>query len=357
MATMREFTFTDDDLKAIEHDRYHYPHPHVQRKMEVLWLKSHGLPHQQIAELAGVSLRTVQRYLDDYLEGGLAAVRRCKWCGPRTELLQHEQSIQEYFWDHPPRNTKEAAKVIEEQTGVRRGLTQVRAFLKTHLGLRYRKVAAIPVPPKKTIEEHAKEQARFLDQELEPALEEARAGRAAVFFVDAAHFVWAPFLGCLWCLARVFVRSASGRRRYNVLGALNAVTHEVVRVCNEGYVNSETVCTLLRTLAGLGLQVPITVVLDNARYQRCELVQSLARTLGIRLLFLPSYSPNLNLIERLWRFVRKQSLNSTWFDSFEQFQAAIDDCLNKMATDHKQEAATLFTHKFQRFEDVPFLAA
>ena len=357
MAPMREFFFSDDDLKAIAKDRYEHPHPHVQRKMDVLWLKSHGLPHQQIADLAGVSLRTVQRHLNDYLEGGLKQVRRCNWRGPKTVLLQHERSLEEYFWDHPPRNTKEAAKVIEEQTGVRRGLTQVRAFLKDHLGLRYRKVAAIPVPPKKTIEGHAQEQARFLEEELEPALQEARAGDRAVFFVDAAHFVWAPFLGALWCLARMFVRSASGRKRYNVLGALNAVTHDVIRVCNEGYVRADTVCTLLRTLAGAGLQVPITVVLDNARYQRCELVQTLARQLGIRLLFLPSYSPNLNLSERLWRFVRKQSLNSTWFDSFEQFQAAIDDCLNKMATDHKQEAASLFVHKFQRFEDVPILAA
>src|SRR3954449_156429 len=174
---MREFTFTEDDLKAIAHDRYHDPPPLVQRKMEVLWLKSHDLPHQQIADLAGVSLRTGERYLDEYLEGGLKLVRRCKWRGPRTELLRHEQSIQEYFGDHPPRTIKEAAKVIEEQTGVRRGLTQVRAFLKTHLGLRYRKVAAIPVPPRKAIEEHAQEQSRFLQQELEPALAQARAGR------------------------------------------------------------------------------------------------------------------------------------------------------------------------------------
>src|SRR4051794_18507742 len=354
---MREFSFTTEDLKTLARERYHHPRPHVQRTMEVLWLKSHGLPHQQIADLAGVSLRTVQRYLDEYLAGGLAALRRCNWRGPETVLLQHERSLEEYFWDHPPRNTKEAAKVIFEQTGVRRGLTQVRAFLKTHLGLRYRKVAAIPVPPKKTIEDHAQEQARFLEAELEPALQEARAGRRAVFFVDAAHFVWAPFLGCLWCLARLFVRSATGRKRYNVLGALNAVTHDVIRVCNEGYVTAETVCTLLRTLAGAGLRVPVTIVLDNARYQRCELVRSLARQLGIHLLFLPSYSPNLNLIERLWRFVRKQSLNSTWFDSFEAFKAAIDICLGKMATDHKQEAATLFAHQFQQFEDVSVLAA
>ena len=175
---MRTFSFSDDDLKAIAKDRYEHPHPHVQRKMEVLWLKSHGLPHRQIADLAGVSLRTVPRYLNDYLKGGLKQVRRCNGRGPKT-VLQHERSIEEYFWDHPPRNTKEAAKVIFERTGVRRGLTQVRAFLKTHLGLRYRKVAAIPVPPKKTIEEHAKDQAVFLEEKLEPALAEARAGMAA----------------------------------------------------------------------------------------------------------------------------------------------------------------------------------
>src|SRR5262245_49912519 len=218
---MRAFTFSVEDLKAIDHDRYHHPHPHVQRKMEVLWLKSHGLPHQQIADLAGVCLRTAQRYLGEYLAGGLKQVRRCPWRGPKTVLLVHERSVEEYFWDHPPRSTKEAAQVIFERTGVRRGLTQIRAFLKDHLGLRYRKVAAIPVPPSKTIEAHAQEQARFLEKELEPTLAEARAGRAAVFFVDAAHFVWAPFLGCLWCLARLCVRSATGRKRYNVLGALN----------------------------------------------------------------------------------------------------------------------------------------
>jgi hypothetical protein len=218
-------------------------------------------------------------------------------------------------------------------------------------------VAAIPVPPKKAIEEHAQEQSAFLEQELEPALAQARAGHPAVFFVDAAHFVWAPFLGAVWCQARLFVRSATGRKRYNVLGALNAVTHEVVRVCNEGYITSETVCTLLRALAGAGFQVPLHGGAGQRSLSALPAGAGTGEGLGIHLLFLPSYSPNLNLIERLWRFVRKQSLNSTWFASFEQFTAAIDESLNKMATDHKQEAATLFVHQFQRFEDVPIPAA
>jgi transposase len=354
---MRQFSFTAEDVQAIAHDRYHHPHPHVQRKMEVLWLKHHRLPHDQIATLAGVSLRTVQRYLDEYREGGLPRVRRCNGQGPHSTLAEHEQSLEEYFWDHPPRTTKEAAAVIAQQTGIRRGLTQIRRFLKYHLGLKYCKVASIPVPPKKTIAEHAQVQAQFLENQLEPCLRAARAGRRAVFFVDAAHFVWAPFLGWLWCLTRLFVRSATGRRRYNVLGAVNAVTHQLLRVTNEGYITAETVCTLLRTLAASGLRVPVTLVLDNAKYQRCDLVQTLARSLNIQLLFLPSYSPNLNLIERVWRFVRKRSLNSTYYESFAQFQAAIDACLENLATTYKEEVATLLVHKFQTFEDVPILAA
>jgi hypothetical protein len=91
VAAMRPFSFSGEDLNAIAHDRYHHAHPQVQRKMGVLWLKSHGLPHRQIADLAGVSLRTVQRYLDDYLQGGLTRVRHCNWRGPKTALLQHER--------------------------------------------------------------------------------------------------------------------------------------------------------------------------------------------------------------------------------------------------------------------------
>src|ERR1700690_615828 len=142
-------------------------------------------------------------------------------------------------------------------------------------------------------------------------------------WVDASHFVMASFLGWIWCFVRKYVRAASGRQRYNVLGALNAVTHELVTEINLTYINAESVCALLRKIAAVGGLLPITLVLDNARYQRCALVQNLAKVLGIELLFLPSYSPNLNLIERLWKFMKKQALNSRHHQDFKKFQAAI----------------------------------
>ncbi|MEA2632450.1 MAG: hypothetical protein QOE66_2669 [Chloroflexota bacterium] len=354
---MRTFTFPAEVRQDLAHDRYHHPDPRVQRKMEVLWLKSHGLGHDDIATYADVSRRTVQRYLDEYLEGGLPRLRRCPGHHPPSALVEHEASLEEYFQAHPPRSVKQARAVIEQRTGVRRGLSQVRHFLKDRLGLRWRQVGAIPVPPKKTVQEHAQEQATFVEEELEPRLEQARQGRRQVYFVDAAHFVFAPFLGCLWCAARLFVRAASGRKRYNVLGALDAVTHRLIRVTNHGYINAESVCALLRGVAEASVGLPITLVLDNARYQKCALVQTLAASLGIELLYLPSYSPNLNLIERLWRFVRKESLNSTYYEAFEQFTTAIDQCLDGLPTVHKSEMETLLTHKFQMFGDVPLLAA
>jgi transposase len=90
-----------------------------------------------------------------------------------------------------------------------------------------------------------------------------------------------------------------------VLGALHAITHQLIPVSNDSYINASSVCELLEKIAALGLQAPITLVMDNARYQRCLLVLERAGQLGIELLFLPPYSPHLNLIERLWRFVRR----------------------------------------------------
>ena len=188
-------------------------------------------------------------------------------------------------------------------------------------------------------------------------MRQAERGERTVLFVDAAHFIFGPFLGFLWCLVRLFVPGPSGRKRYNVLAALNAVTHEVVRVANHSYINAESVCQLLRQIAAAGLTRPITLVLDNARYQRCALVQALARSLRIELLFLPSYSPNLNLIERLWRFVKKECLASRPLPDYETFTHSIDACLKNLDTKYKGQMTTLLALNFQTFENEPILAA
>jgi transposase len=211
--------------------------------------------------------------------------------------------------------------------------------------------------PQKSLTEHVATQRQFLDTELRPALDAAAAGRGHVLFVDAAHFVYGTFLCCLWSVLRVFVRAASGRQRFNVLGAWDAVTRRLLSVTNTTVVNTDTMCQLLRAIAAEGLVGPVTLVLDNARYQRNKVVQGLAGELGLRLLFLPSYSPNLNLIERLWGFAKRRSVSGKYHPDFASFRSAIETTLAGIPTTHAEALESLMTLEFQAFEDVSLLAA
>jgi transposase len=139
----------------------------------------------------------------------------------------------------------------------------------------------------------------------------------------------------MWCFQRLFVPAPAGRKRFNVLGALHATSHALITVTNESYVNAETVCTLLRKVAMRASGLPITLVLDNARYQRCRLVQELAASLDIELLFLPPYSPHLNVIERMWKYVKKKCLYGRYYEQFDEFQQAISSCVHNTQRDKK----------------------
>ncbi len=221
-------------------------------------------------------------------------------------------------------------------------------------------MAAHPGDPRaaqKNLDEHVQDQAEFLNTKLKPKLDAAQAGHGHVFFVDAAHFVFGTFLCCLWSFTRIHVRAASGRQRFNVLGAWNAVTRELIAVTNTTVVNTDTMCELLRKIANLGLTGPITLVLDNARYQRNAVVQALAAELGLSLLFLPSYSPTLNLIERLWKFMKRRALYGRYHPTFSDFRAAIQEVQDGSSTKYAEGLATLMTLNFQQFEDVSLMAA
>lgn len=341
--------FSDQDIQKLNHERYHYPHPQVQKKMEVLYLKSQGLSHQEIRRLCQISKTTLVSYLRQYQKGGIEQLKQLNYKGQPSQLNEHAQTIESYFKEQPPRTVAEARAKIEEITGIKRSPTQIRNFL-NRIGMNCRKVGFIPgkvVDPDKI-----EEQETFREQKLEPLLEEAKAGNRAVFFVDGAHFVHRAYLGFIWCFTRIFIPSPSGRKRFNVLGAINAVTKEVITVTNETYINAESVVELLVELSLQGLTIPITLVLDNARYQKCKFVEDVAGFLGIELLYLPSYSPHLNLIERLWRFVRNECLYSKYYEDFASFKSAIAECIDKTNTEHKEKLDSLLSWNFQSFKKV-----
>jgi transposase len=340
---MIKIEFLEQDLKTINEQRFSHPVPLVQRRMEALWLKSQGLSHKQIVKLADVSINSLTKYLRLYRDGGLDAVRNVNFYRPESDLEQHKVTIEQYFLENPVASIAEARAKIEELTGIRRSKTQVGVFLKK-LGLRYRKVGSVPSGA------DLDEQEAFKKNILEPRIEEAKAGKRHLFFMDAAHFVFAPFLGYLWCFTRLFIKAPSGRKRFNVLGALNAITHEMITVTNTGYINAVSVCQLLMKISQICKDHPVTIVLDNARYQKCKLVIATAKLFCIELLYLPPYSPNLNLIERVWKFVKKKCLYSKYYPDFNSFADSISDCLAETSRKYRKELYTLLSLNFQIFD-------
>lgn len=186
-------------------------------------------------------------------------------------------------------------------------------------------------------------------------MEEAVKGERIVLFMDAVHFIFSTLLGYVWCKTRYFLRSQAGRKRYSVLGAVNAVSKKITCYSTDATINARVVCKLLKMIYLEYYGKTITIVLDNARYQHCELVRRYAKILHIELLFLPAYSPNLNLIERFWKYVKKQVLYSTFHKTYDSFKQSIEECLAKAFINDKEKIDRLLNLEFQSFKKVKIL--
>ena len=192
----------------------------------------------------------------------------------------------------------------------------------------------------------------FYDSVLHPMMKLAINGKITLLFLDASHFVMGgDFLGYIYGKVRRFIKTYSGRSRYNVLGALNFVTKKMTVVTNDGYITALEVCEILRKIAVEYVETPIYLILDNARYQKCKIVTDLALELGIHLTYIPPYSPNLNLIERLWKHV-KGKLRTRYYDQFDEFQLTINSIINDTDKNDKFLIDRLIGEKVQLF-DIP----
>ncbi len=140
---MLHLTCSEQDIKELDSQREHHPHPRVQRKMEALLLKAKGLPHHHIASCVGVCENTVRSYFKQYQTGGIEALKRLEFRRPTSDLEAHHESIAAYFREHPASTIPQAATRIEELTGIKRSPTQVGLFL-NKLGLKRLNTSAIP---------------------------------------------------------------------------------------------------------------------------------------------------------------------------------------------------------------------
>ena len=344
---MLTLQISEAEIAELKYEMYHHPDALVQKRFHSIYLKSIApeLSCQKIGLYVGLSRQKVSVFIQLYSKSGIQGLKFNNYGTNQSELENHSETLLSNLENSPVHQLSQAKERIEALTGIQRSLSAVESFLKRN-DFKYQKTGHIP--SKADIQK----QETYLEETLNPAIEKAKNGEIHLLFMDAAHFVMGVFLCNVWSKVRLFIKSSAGRQRLNVIGTINAITKKVLFQTNITTVNAETMAVFLHYLKSQMPDKPISIVLDNARYQHCNFIKELALKLDITLLFLPAYSPNLNLIERLWKFTKKTALAGKYYEKFDQFQEAIVECLNQTNATYSEKLQTLMTLKFQTFENV-----
>jgi transposase len=344
---MLTLQISEAEIAELKYEMYHYPDALVQKRFHSIYLKAIApeLSCQRIGLYIGLSRQKVSAFIQLYNQSGIQSLKFNNYGTNKSELENHSETLLFNLERFPVHQLSQAKERIESLTGIQRSLSAVEFFLKRN-DFKYQKIGHIP--SKVDIQK----QETYLEEILNPAIEKAKIGEIHLLFLDAAHFVMGVFLCNMWSKVRLFIKSSAGRQRLNVIGTLDAVTKKVLFQTNITTVNADAMASFLYYLKSQLPDKPIAIVLDNARYQHCNFIKELATQLGITLLFLPPYSPNLNLIERLWKFTKKTVLSGKYYEKFDKFQVAITDCLSQANGKYAKELQILMTLNFQTFKNV-----
>jgi len=174
--------------------------------------------------------------------------------------------------------------------------------------------------------------------------------RGKVYFLDAAHLLHAaiPSQGWIKRGKTIQLKTNSGRNRLNILGAYSPDERDLISLSGRESCDGERVAQLLQKIRAANPGKRLLIVLDNAPYNHAEPVVEAAKRLRIELLYLPTYSPNLNLIERFWKFLKRKVARNRYYTTFAEFRTAVQKVLNNIAA-YSDELASLMTERFQLF--------
>ena len=315
-----------------------------------LILIAFGVENKKIASLVGCSDRTV-RNLRNKIRGlstkELPSLLEFKKGSGRQSKVtaEHEKSIIEEVDKNNYSTQIQIINWAKEKLNLVLGRNTLSRILRKY-GCKRRVVESLPAKADPEVQKN------FYNQEITPLIEKAKTGLVKLFYLDGSHMVLSfRFLGSLYGTFRKIVKTFTGNKRYNVLGALDLQTKDLISCLSTKNITSEIIVDFFINLAFKYYNKQIYIVLDRARYQDCKLVKKVAYQLGINLLFLPAYSPNLNFIERVWKFM-KGKLRVKYYDDFQTFVEAIDNLLVKINTEYKKDIQSLIGENVQFYDEL-----
>ena len=313
-------------------------------RIKVILLLDKGLSFKRISEYLFLDDQTSRNYLSRFQAGGVDALINDNYIGYTGKLNEaYHKELTEHIKENIYLDVKPIIAYVESIYGVKYTSSGIRSLLHK-LGFVYKKTSHVPGKAnREKQEDFIKRFENFMDN---------KPSDTPVLFMDASHpqFNSMPAYGWIYKGERVEVPSNTGRERINLNGAVDAETHEAV-VLECVTVNADATIELFKELERKYPNAPsIHIFSDNAKYYYSKKVKEFLENSKINLWRLPPYSPNLNIIERLWKFFHRKVLYSKYYETFIEFK---NECLMFFETlsDHKDKLKSLLTLNFQLFSD------
>lgn len=309
-------------------------------KINAILLLGSSWTLEAVAEALFLSDETISKYKRDYIDGELSKLLDKRYRGSDCKLTENEQRI---LCDELDGNiyltTAQAVSFVEKTFGITYSISGMNDLLH-RLDYSYKKPKLVPGKSDGELQE------AFIEQYEE--FMATKPDNTAVYFMDGVHPQHNTMAAYGWIKKgeERKLKTNAGRQRINLHGAINIETLEVEVVEGER-VNSESTVELLKQIEkSCPLAIAVYIILDNARYHYSKVVKEYLKESRIRLVFLPSYSPNLNLIERLWRLFKKKIVYNRYYEKFKDFKGA---CLGFFENIHAygNEIQSLMTEEFQ----------
>jgi len=347
MALMRVnlFDLTKQQRQELRNLYRHETNRRIADRIQCILLLDEGHNKTEVARIMMVSTKTVKRWIQKYVRQGIEGLCLLEYDqNGQAGRLSHAETEQLTSWldEQGICSAQEVINHIQKTFGKEYSASGIQKLLK-RLNYSYKKPAVVPAKADPVKQDAFIEYYRTLQVGLQE--------NDKIYFVDASHFLHNAIAGYGWGKKglRIELKTNSGRNRFNILGAYSPDDRSLVRIEGTGKCNAKMVSKLMIKLRRVNPQAgQLILVLDNAPYQHAKLVKRAARRLGITLLYLPPYSPNLNLIERLWKFTKGKILKNKYYATFKEFQQALQDFLNTL-DQHESELSTLLTENFQLF--------
>ena len=329
--------------------RARYKHERDRRiaeRIQGVVLYAQGYPVTVLTQILFVCEQTIEHWIETFRAGGLTALCTWRYVGSASQLSAEQWVVVETeLARRPYRRAREVAVFIKDKFNLPYSERGIHALLRRK-GYRYIKARLVPG---KSAEAAATTRQQQQDWVVEYQQRQAELGpHDRVYFVDATHPTHNVRISYMWTKKglRQRIRSNSGRKRYNILGAYCPRDQEYIDIRGTENVNAVTLTQLIEQIRDRHPEATqIVLYLDNARYNHAKLVQEHITGTIVELHFLLSYSPNLNLIERLWRFLKDEVMDA-YYKTFDEFVAAIADVLDHLER-YADRLATLMTEKFE----------